>query len=69
MEATQREGRHPDVPLSVLAIFTNAVPTGAAVLLMDAVVDIGIDPKLDQETVIEQVINLVVPLPDTGSDR
>ena len=64
VRATQLEGRHPEVPLSVLAIFTNAVPTGAAVLLMDAVVDTDIDPSLDQEALIEQVINLVVPLPD-----
>ena len=64
VRATQLEGRHPEVPLSVLAIFTNAVPTGAAVLLMDAVVDTDIDPSLDQEALIEQVINLVVALPD-----
>ena len=62
--ATQREGRHPDVPLSVLTLFTNAVPTGAAVLLIDALTGSEIEPDLEQDALIEQVINLVVPLND-----
>ena len=66
-EATQRDGRHADVPLSVLSIFTNAVPVGAAVLLIDSLLGPAPGSELDQEVLIEQVINLVVPLPGDGT--
>ena len=63
--ATQAAGRHPDVPLSVLTIFTNAVPTGAAVLLVDTLADSMRAADFDEDRLIEQVIDLVVPLKQT----
>ena len=66
IEATQRDGRHPEVPLSVLTLFTNSVPMGAAVLLMDNVLGeelFGAEGQvMDLESLITQVIDLVVPL-------
>ena len=67
IEATQAEGRHQDVPLSILSIFTNAVPTGAAMLLLDSLVGNQLSESDDVDSLIEQVINLVVPLPDRAS--
>ncbi len=64
VENTQREGRHPEVALPILALFTNAVPTGAAMLLIDPLLGDELLPEEEQEIMIEQVINLVVPLPD-----
>jgi AcrR family transcriptional regulator len=62
--ATQAAGRHPLVPLPLLTLFTNAVPTGAAILLLDPILEGEMRAGgVDQETLIEQVINLVVPLP------
>ena len=63
IEATQAEGRHSDVPLPVLTLYTNAVPTGAALLLMDQLVQGHLNTDMDQERLIAQVIDLVVPLP------
>lgn len=63
IEDSQAEGRHTTVPLPILTVFTNAVPTGAAVLLIDNLVGAAMADGVDQETMIEQVINLVVPLP------
>ena len=69
IEATQAEGRHPGVPLPVLTIFTNAVPTGAAVLLLDAFLGEEMTAGMDRTDLIEQVIDLVVPLPDRGASE
>ena len=63
IEATQKDGRHPEVSLSVLTVFTNAVPTGAAMLLLDSLVGQQMASGVDPEVLIEQVINLVVPIP------
>ena len=64
VEASQAKGRHPDVPLAILSLYTNAVPFGAAMLLINPL--LGADhPNLhgyDEEDLIEQVIKLVVPL-------
>lgn len=62
---TQREGRHPDLPLSLLAIYTNAVPMGAAMLLNDPLLTDFPNDSHAQEQLIEQIIDLVVPLPKT----
>ncbi len=63
VEATQQDGRHPEVPLPILTMFTNAVPTGAALLLVDPLLRREVEADVDQEALIEQVIDLVVPLP------
>jgi len=60
--ATQRQGRHPEVPLPILALYTNAVPTGVAMQLIDPLLVSDITAGFDEETLIEQIINLVVPL-------
>ena len=65
IEATQKDGRHPEVSLSVLTIFTNAVPTGAAMLLLDPLVGEQMASDEEIEALIGGVINLVVPLPET----
>lgn len=63
--ATQAEGRHPNVSLEVLTLFTNAVPTGAALLLMGSIAPHdGSDEDLD--ALIEPIINLVVPVSDSA---
>ena len=64
IQATQAEGRHPQIPLSILTIYTNAVPTGAAMLLLDSLVGNQVAQTEDLESLIEHVIDLVVPLPD-----
>lgn len=61
--ATQAEGRHPNVPLEALTLFTNAVPTGAALLLMDSIAPHGGSTE-DLDALIEPIINLVVPVDD-----
>ena len=51
-----------DVPLPILAIYTNAVPLGAAVLMVDSLLSREYGYPEEQEALIEQVIDLVVPL-------
>ncbi len=65
--ATQIAGRHPDVPVDLLTLYTNAVPTGAALLLVDSMLAADTFAAQDQEALIAQVINLVVPLPATAN--
>ena len=64
--ATQAAGRHPDVPLPLLTLYTNAVPTGAAILLVDPLLQNDADAwglgDVDEDTMIERIIDLVVPL-------
>ena len=64
VEQTQKEGRHPDVPLSVLTLFTNAVPTGTALMMTDTLLHHEVESEDELEALIEQIVNLVVPLPD-----
>jgi AcrR family transcriptional regulator len=59
---TQAEGRHPEVPLPVLTLFTNAVPSGAALLMIDPLLGKEFETQEEQEAMIEQIIDLVVPL-------
>ena len=61
---TQLEDRHPDVPLDILSIYTNAVPTGAALLMVDPLMGREFETELEQEAMINQIIDLVVPLPE-----
>jgi hypothetical protein len=64
VQASQAQGRHPDVPLEILSLYTNAVPFGAAMLMINPLLSSD-HPDLvgyDEEDLIEQVINLVVPL-------
>ena len=60
---TQQDGRHPDVPLHILTLFTNAVPMGAALLLIDPLLGAtNVEDDSTRETLIAGVIDLVVPL-------
>ena len=67
VDETQRDGRHPEADLRALTLFTNAVPTGAAVLLLDSMIGHEMAEGLESEKLIEEVINLVVPLPNAES--
>lgn len=58
---TQQHGRHPDVDPSVLTLYTNSVPFGIAALLRDNY-HFHIDDERDQETLIAELIELVVPV-------
>ena len=59
---TQEEGRHPGVPLPLLSLFTNAVPFGVAISLMNPLGGDQESLDYDEDEIIEQIINLVVPL-------
>ncbi len=64
IEAAQAQGRHADVALPILSLYTNAVPFGAAMLLINPLLSVE-QPNIeayDEERLIEEVINLVVPL-------
>ena len=64
VEASQLEGRHPGVAPAILSLYTNALPIGVAMLLINPLLSAE-HPQLedyDQEALIEEVINLVVPL-------
>lgn len=69
VEATQEAGRHPDVPLAVLNTYTNSVPAGAAMLMIDSLTQSQFDSDEQIEDMIAQLINLVVPLPDAAGVR
>ncbi|MBL4679133.1 MAG: TetR/AcrR family transcriptional regulator [Pseudomonadales bacterium] len=63
--ATQTIGNHPGVPLEILSIYINAVPFGAAMFLIDPFLthyEQSEIQDMDEEILIEQLINLVVPL-------
>lgn len=63
VKKTQEAGRHPDVPLDVLSLFTNAVPVGATTAMLGPLMESSMKISFeDEEALIEQVINLVVPL-------
>ena len=64
VQATQKAGRHTNVPLSVLNIYTNSVPAGAAMLMIDSLMNSQFETDAQFEDIITQVINLVVPLPE-----
>lgn len=62
IDATQRAGRHAETSLTVLTIFTNAVPIGAATVLSDSLLAKVMPNDMDEEEPIAQVVDLVVPL-------
>lgn len=59
--AAQVAGRHADVDLGVLALFTNSVPFGAAVLLSQGVFRHYLEID-DRERLIAELTELVVPI-------
>jgi AcrR family transcriptional regulator len=62
VKAAQIAGRHPDTNLSLLTLFTTSVPFGCAMLISNSLMDFDIEPGVeDQETLIADLINLVVP--------
>ena len=69
IDATRRAGRHADVSLTVLTIFTNAVPIGAATVLSDSLLAKLMPAEMDQEELIAQVVDLVVPLSDVEAEE
>ena len=69
IEATRRAGRHADTPLTVLTIFTNAVPIGAATVLSDSLLARLMPADMDQEELIAQVVDLVVPLSNVEAEE
>lgn len=62
--ATQAAGRHPDVPLDILSLYTNAVPFGAAMAMINPVAATTADNLKghDLEIMIAKLIELVVPI-------
>lgn len=64
VQASQRQGRLSDVPLPIVSLFTNAVPMGAALLLINPLLsaDHPDFEQFEEEELIHQVINLVVPI-------
>ncbi|MEM9624272.1 MAG: TetR/AcrR family transcriptional regulator [Pseudomonadota bacterium] len=70
--ATQTEARHPSVPLEALNLFTNAVPMGVAVLLINqaefAADHNDWEDPARTEDMIKQVIDLVVPPPASAAN-
>lgn len=62
IDATRRAGRHAETSLTVLTIFTNAVPIGAATVLSDSLLAKFMPTDMDEEELIAQVVDLVVPL-------
>lgn len=60
VEATQADGRHPEVDPAILNLYTNSVPFGIAALLLHRN-SWGELMERDPETVITELIELVVP--------
>ena len=63
--ATQANGYRSDVPLEILVLFTTTVPFGAAMLLNNPLQTHAQLPdiyNMDEEVLIEQLTNLVVPI-------
>ena len=65
IKATQLDGRHANVQLPVLTLFTNAVPTGAAMLILDSILGQTMSTEIEQEELIANIIDLIVPLPSS----
>jgi len=49
------------VLLQILILYTNSVPTDAALMLTDNLLHHGLKSEEEMEALIEQTINLVVP--------
>lgn len=56
----QGDGRHSAIPIDALALFTNSVPFGTVMLMMDPVFEKRSSEK-DYDRLIDQIIDLVVP--------
>ncbi len=61
--ATQKVGRHPNVDPYLLMLFTNSVPYGLAALMQDSRLNRQ-DPTIEQDVLIAELIELVVPIKD-----
>lgn len=64
--ATQATGRHPEVDLRVLEVFTNAVPFGAAMMLSQPIFSRSLGNK-DRDAFIAELVELVCPIAGRGS--
>lgn len=66
VEAAQRAGRHAKADLSVLTLFTTSVPFGCATLIINAMMTNesleSVTGAKDQEKLIAELIDLVVPI-------
>jgi len=63
VKAAQMDGRHSDTNLSLLTLFTTSVPFGCAMLISSALMGFDVEASIeDQETLIADLINLVVPI-------
>jgi len=62
--AAQRAGRHPDARLDILTLYTKAVPFGAAMMLFDGLFEEHRRNPAEREALIEELIELVVPIRD-----
>ncbi len=60
--AAQLDGRHQDAELDVLNLYTHAAPMGAAMLLSRPDYAEGLSIERDQDELISQLIELVVPV-------
>ena len=61
VEETQRAGRHSNVDKGLLTLYTNSVPYGLALLLQDHR-HAELLPAVEQDRVIAELIELVVPI-------
>jgi AcrR family transcriptional regulator len=61
VEDAQADGRHPDIDIDILSLFTTAVPMGAAMILSSSIVGDDSYPAND-EKFIRELIELVVPI-------
>jgi len=59
--AAQKKGRHAKVDSEVLTLYTNSVPFGCAMILSNEILQIDAI-GIDREKLIEDIIELVVPL-------
>ncbi|MCR9279875.1 MAG: TetR/AcrR family transcriptional regulator [Pseudomonadaceae bacterium] len=66
VDQTQADGRHPAVDPTVLKLYTNAVPFGAAMLLTDPVLSADMTIA-DQEQFVADILELVVPIKDRNA--
>jgi AcrR family transcriptional regulator len=58
---SQAAGRHPKVRTELLSLYTNSVPFGVAMMLNDPFLGIEVS-DIDKDELVDQVIDLVVPL-------
>ncbi len=61
VRAAQDDGRYPEITTEIVALFTNAVPFGAVMIMMSPVFEKKFIPE-DQEHLIEQIAELIVPI-------